>query len=310
MTAPNPAQEGRPNGLRAFFAVAGALLVLRVLVGEARVPDGVAPLLNLLSTVAFLAVPIVALFYASLHRWTPRLAAGFLVGGVAVHALSILIARQAMGPGIGRAILESVGQTGLMFWCVGLGALLGTLLKDGNLLLPIALFLAGFDVFLILTPTSLPQQIMQRSPEAFRAVAVQVPGVGIGPLAFVGPADFFFLAMFFVALHRFGMRTGATLKWVVPVLLAYVLVVVYLGHLSWGPIQLGALPALLPIGLTVLLVNARTFRLKADEWAATGVVAAVALGLAWLGYKNAVNARRTPTPPPVSSPSAPAPEAP
>lgn len=186
-----------------------------------------------------------------------------------------------------------------MLWTAGLGALLALLLKDRNMLLPVAAFLAGFDMFLVFAPTGPVQTLMAQAPETFRAVTYRVPTVGSPePIAFVGPADFIFLGLFFVALHRFGMRTRETLIWVVPALLAYLFVVILFGDATLGPVSLGALPALLPIGLVVLLVNRKEFRLTRSEKAATWAVVALAIGLAGYGLMLAQRqASKTPEPP-------------
>lgn len=286
------------RALRPYVAILAVLLVLRLVLPGIRLAPGPWVYgLNLLLTVGFVALPILALFRAAAFPWTSRTAGWFLGVGIAAHAGGVVLARLA-GPGPAGLALEAMAQTGLMVWTVGLGAFLALLIRDRNLLLPVALFLAGFDAFLILTPTSLPQQVMQRAPEVFQSVAVRVPGVGVSALAYVGPADLFFLAMFFIALHRFQMRVRETFRWVVPVLVAYLLVVIGLGSTSVAGIPLGALPALVPIGLTVLLVNRKEFRMTRDELIATWVVGLLALALAGYGYS-----RRLVAPPESVNPS-------
>jgi hypothetical protein len=303
--------KDRP-GVAAFWIVVGVLAVLRIAVAFWSVPVSFAMVSTVLLTVLFLGLPIWAVFQAARDRWTPGLAAVYLFFGVAMHAFGVVATRTFATRGFAEIAMNSVGQAGLMIWCLGLGALLTSLLKDKNLLLPVAIFLAGFDAFLILTPTSLPQQIMQKAPEVFKSVASQVPGmvqrageatVQAGPAVYVGPADLFFLSMFAIALHKFGMRVRETQRWVMPVLIVYLLVVLFFGGVSLGPVSLGALPALVPIGLTILLVNLREFQMKPDEKAATAVVAVLALALAGWGYSNALKAKRQTSP--LDAPSSP-----
>jgi len=301
---------GNPRALRPYLAILALLLVLRLVLPAVRLPMGPAVLaINLILTVVFVAMPILALFRAAGYPWTSTRAGAFLGIGVGMHLGGVLAARAA-GPGAFGIGLEALAQTGLMVWTVGLGALLALLLKDRNLLLPVAIFLAGFDAFLILTPTSLPQQVMQRAPELFQQVAVRIPGVGVSAMAYVGPADLFFLAMFFIALHRFGMRVRETYRWIVPVLVGYLMVVILLGEFRFAGVPLGSLPALVPIGITVLLVNRSEFQLTRDERQATWVVALIALALTAYGYRQSQLALQAPQPEPSPSVVVPVPSAP
>lgn len=286
--------EGRrEGGLGTFFAVLVALFLLRILAANLALPLAAAGLASLLATFVFVAAPILALFSAARFPWTARSALVFLVIGVALHAGGYLVAERVLGGrGIGAVILLSLGQAGLMLWCLGLGALVSQKISDKNLLLPISIFLAGFDAFLVFAPTGPTKVLVEQRPEVFEAVAMQVPRIptpetatgAVQALAYVGPADLFFLAMFFVALFRFDMRTRTTFLAILPVLFAYLLVVLFLGHVRLGPVSLAMLPALVPIGLTILIVNWREFRMTAQEKALTAVVGLLAVGLAAAGF--------------------------
>jgi hypothetical protein len=160
-----------------------------------------------------------------------------------------------------------------------LGALLATTLKEPNLIPPVAIFLAGFDMLAIFWPESPTQRILAAHPQMFQSIAASVPSITGGPLAYIGPADFFFLAMFFIALHRFRLRTGTTFKWMMLTLLLYIGIVICFGGVSIGPITLGMLPALVPIGIVTLLVNWPEFRLTAEEKWMTLVVACFSIAM-------------------------------
>ena len=162
-------------------------------------------------------------------------------------------------------------------WCVGLGALLATLIKDRNIIVPIAIFLVFLDCFLVFSPLGLTQVLMKAAPNFLPAIAAQIPvashqahGVKIAPGALAGPADFMFLAMFLVAIFKLNMQGKRTAMVVIPTLLVYMLIVNLL-HLS--------LPALVPIGCVVLIVNWKEFQLSKDEKLSTGLVALLGLGL-------------------------------
>lgn len=266
------------GGLSWFFGAIGTLALIRIALGFVWLPVGLLHVANLAVAALFLALPIVGLFFAANHPWRPATAWGFLVGGVAVHGLSIVVARNAPGAGpIVANLVGAAGQAGLATWCVGLGALLATLVKDKNILLPIAIFFAIYDKILVLTPVGVTQKIMEQAPEVLETVGMQIPAVqaeatggAVIPGAYVGPADLVFLGMFFIALFRFRMRTRETLRWMVPALVFYLFVVLFTGF---------SLPALVPIGLVLVLVNWREFRLNRDEKIATFGLAAVAIAV-------------------------------
>jgi hypothetical protein len=289
----------KSKGLWVFAGVLVLLMLLRISFAYAAVPLGVRDALNVLVTIVFVALPVFGLFMASKHDWTPKLGAWAVVAGLALHLGGALLARFVLREqGLGAVLLMTVGQTGLAVWCVGLGALLAALIKDKNLLLPVGAFLAGFDMLVVFMPSGPVNWGTRVRPEVIETVAYRVPTVGsVEPLAFIGPADFFFLAMFFVALHKFGMRSRQTLAWIVPVLIAYLLVVVLGRGVSLGPVPLSALPALLPIGLTVLAVNWGEFKLSKSEARQTLGVVVFAVALAALGLYMAISRPRQAGPP-------------
>jgi len=278
--------QKNPAPLRWFVVVLLALAALRVVLPLVQVPIPAAQVLSVLVTLVFLAAPILALYRAASFAWRATTAWAFVGVGLAVHGLAMLLNVTVQSPSLPlQGTIGALGQTGLILWTVGLGAALATMIKDKNLLLPVGLFLAGFDVFTVVSEFGITRQVLVQRPELFQSVAYQVPTVGSPePQAFVGPADMFFLAMFFVALYRFGMRARETFLWMLPALAAYLLIVIFFGHVQVGRVSLGALPALVPIGLVILLVNWREFSLTRTERVATLGVAAVALGLAILGF--------------------------
>lgn len=306
-TVPHPSRRFGP--LSVFFLVLLAVGLLRVLLGFVGVPLVLVGPASVAVTVIFVAAPILALFFVASKDWSWKLALAFVLGGGLVHGASILflspqtqmlLSQMTIGvPPLVLALVAALGQIGLVTWCTGLGALLVTLIKDKNLIIPIAIFLAAFDIFLVLTPAGPTQQILKSNPQIFESLAYQVPKVQaeaamgpVAPFAFIGPADFLFCAMFFVALFRFKMRTRQTLVALVPTLLVYLALAYFM-----------PLPALVPIGLVVLAINLPEFRLSRDEWAATGVVAAIGIGLILWGATR-------PAPPVEPSPKGGAPAVP
>jgi hypothetical protein len=292
------------SGTQAFLIVLFGLFMVRFTLPFLSVPVSLIGAISFLLAVAFVAIPVLALFAASSDQWKPKTSALFLVCGVILHVGGALAIRAGMKTGVLGSLLDATAQTGLMAWTAGLGVLVGSLIKDKNMLPPVAIFLAGFDMFLIFTPTSLPRKIMANAPEVFEAVASKVPMVvqqesgraGIEPGPSIGPADFIFLAMFFVCLFRFNMRPGVTLRWILPVLIGYLLIVLYAGHLTVGPISLGMLPALLPIGLTIFLVNRKEFQLNKEEKIGFWLATCISIALAGAGIYQASKAAKRGSP--------------
>jgi hypothetical protein len=299
---------------KTFLLAVLALFVVRLLLVFISVPVAAAAPISAVLGIIFVGFPILALFLASREPWPRGLAATILIIGIAMHVFGAVVPLPKLD-----GVLSAIGQSGLMLWCCGLGALLASIINDKNLLVPLSIFLAGFDAFLILNPDSLPRKIMEKSPGVFTKVAAQVPSIvqkapgvtGVAPSAFVGPADFIFLTMFFMALFKFRMRTSQTLTVMIPVLVAYLFTVVVFGSASIGPMSLSQLPALVPIGLVILLVNWKEFNLNKQELASTLVVAVMSVTLASYGFSRAAAARKSMTPEsqPVPSKPVPAPEA-
>jgi hypothetical protein len=282
---PSRPDPSLPGGIPLFLYSLGSLALLRVILGYVSMPLAWLPPVNLVLAVLFLAVPILAMFFGANAHWTGLKAGAFVAGGLIVQFGIILVGNSVPMPAPVAGVLIAIAQAALACWCVGLGALLATLVKEKNIILPIAIFLAAYDFFLVLTPWGFTQTLLKVAQPVFKKVAAQIPAVTSAPThglaapqAYVGMADLVFLAMFFIALFRFRMRTKATLYAVIPALVAYLLIVLFLGDVTLFGFSLSALPALVPIGLAVLLVNWAEFKLNRDEKISTVVLAVLAIG--------------------------------
>ena len=273
------ATQGSKRGIPIFFICILFLGVLRVFLQRLEVPLGVVPIANVLMCEIFLGIPLLALCYAAKDEWTPKTALMFLVGGVFTQLICVYLTKRVLhGPNVTADIVNAIGQVGLPVWCVGLGALLATLIKDKNLVVPIAIFLACFDMFLVFSPYGVTQMVIKQMPSVLPAIGAAIPVASatnpttgrVAAGSFAGPADFMFLAMFMIALFRFNLQARRTVMVVIPTLLFYMLIV---GLFHW------ALPALLPIGACVLIVNWKSFNLSKDEKISTALVAALGIGL-------------------------------
>ncbi len=276
-----PKEERGCLGLRTFFLVLAVLALSNVALALIPFPKSAIPLVGTLVGVIFLSLPIYGLFRGGDHRWTPKLAGAFIAGGLIVHFGLIFAIQARIFPGVSGSIAGATSQIGLMVWCIGLGALLATkAIREPNLILPVSIFLIGFDILLVLTPIGTVNQVLSKAPQIFERIAYVVPKVSdtstfgpVGAAAFIGPADFVFLAMFFICLYRFGMNARGTMIALIPVLIGYMAAVRFLGPL----------PALPPIAICVLAVNARYFKMKKDETIATVFVAILMAGLIIFG---------------------------
>jgi hypothetical protein len=276
--------------------VVAALFLLRLFFGFVSFPVGVAYVLTLFSAVLFVGLPIYAMFRAASHGWTVKGALLFVLAGAALHVGGALLARYASGVATtGEVVYMAIVQTGILAWTLGVGVLLSLKIGDKNLMIPIAIFLVGFDMFLVFNPESPTRRMLENVPVVTESVLATVPQAksqeapkaGVQNLAQVGPADLLFAAAFFALMFRFNMNARKTVAWMVPVLVLYLLVVVFAGDARIGPLSLGMLPAMVPIGLTVLLVNWREFKLQGQEIAGVVLVTVLAAGLAWFGIYRA-----------------------
>ena len=286
--------------LWAFLGILIGLSALSTFLWVSRFPIKMLPLIEGAETVAILALSVWALFRAASVGWTLRLSLLMVGAGVAWHIAMVYVGVKVLGGvGFGAELALSLKNVGLFAWCVGLGALLTGKIKDKNMLIPISIALVALDVFLVLTPIGPVKIVLQTMPEIPKAMALNLPKVSATPgsapavpFAFIGPADFVFMSMFFIALYKFEMNVRRTAIALVPAMLVYMLLALVVGDV----------PLLVPIGLTVLAVNWPEFKLNGEEWASTALIAALAGGLIWYGATRKPSA---PEPQVESSPSAP-----
>ncbi len=292
--------------MRDYALVVALLFLLRIALAFVVLPVIVAYAFSVVMTVVFVGLPIYALFRASSSIWSFKRALGFVGTGVALHVLAVVIGSYAP-PGGGTVVLAAVQQTGILLWTLGIGTVLGLWIKDKNMMIPVAIFLIGFDMFLVFNPEAPTAKFMREHPELASEIVATVPQVNdartpvgtVQNLAYIGPADFLFSAAFFLLIHKFGMRARRTILFLVPVLAVYLLVAVFFGKFAIGPLSLAMLPAMVPIGLTVLIVNRREFRLASQEIVGIVLVSILSVGLAGYGVYRASQVKDTTTGQPI-----------
>lgn len=286
------------NPLLWFFGSVALLFLLRTGLAFVSMPPTAALIASIFTTAIFIVIPFAGLFCGASFDWKPSKAWILLLSGVVLHAGAFVILRQVKVDPLSGLTLQNFMQLGMLFWTLGLGVLVSILIKEKNMLLPVAIFLAGMDALLILTPFTPQARIAAENPDIIGNIGLRVPevrvatpgvpqaAIAINDIGFVGPADLFISAMFFAALFRYGMRAKQTAIWLIPVLIGY-LFLVLLTHIP--------LPALVPIGLTALIVNWKEFKLLKDEKIATWVVSAIAIAMAAYGaYAKATYKPPTP----------------
>lgn len=289
------------GGWKVMAALLSIFVLLRLAVEGLRFPVAWLGLINILVSLLFLVLPVMALYCGASERWNWKSALAMLVTGVAVQFSGAVVA-SLITIKLYAGLVFTFSQIGLVLWCLGLGALIATIIKDKNLLLPLGIFLAVFDMWLVFVPEGPVRKVVEQNQSKLASIAWVAPKAAAAPtegraadLLYIGPADFLFLSMFFVALFRFNMRTQSTFKAMLPTLAIYLLTVLLFGNVVIGPIRLGALPALLPIGLVVLLTNWREFKLSKDEKQTTVALTVIALGV--LIWRFIVAGHPAPTPP-------------
>lgn len=151
------------------------------------------------------------------------------------------------------------------------GYLLSFILRNPNIILPVAGFAVYMDIWTVMAgPTG---RALERAPHVVQAVSAALPdpggaSAGFAPIAYIGPADFIFVAMFLGALTRLKMEPNRTFWILFPALTIGMLAV-----LTGLPIP--GLPALVLIGPVSIIANRKHFKLKQDEWIAIAVVGAL-----------------------------------
>lgn len=189
--------------------------------------------------------------------------------GVAV-ALTVLLMTVKLSA-FGALLAFAIRDIGLMFFALSLGYAISTIVREPNVLLPVAIFAALVDFWSVnYGPLGM---LLATRPEVVEAAAVQMPVVGrMMPVSVIGVGDFVFLALYFAVMHRFRMNVRGAF-WLGFFLLTLTMLAVIL--VDW----LSAVPALVPIGIAVLVANRKHIRLKRDEVISTLLVGIVLVTL-------------------------------
>ena len=141
------------------------------------------------------------------------------------------------------------------------GTILARIIKEKNLLLPVALVAMPIDYVGAMTAVGFTHGVLKHAPKVVQSVSVPVPAVSsatsIGPIAFIGPGDVLFMALFFAVVQNFRLNDRGTFWWMYGLLTAAMLAVLLVPNFN--------VAALVPMGIAVLIANWRAFQLSRDE---------------------------------------------
>lgn len=238
-----------------FALLAGLIFALGVAVPLVPVPVEFLRIGSIISSVLFVSLPIALIFVACGFRWSPLSAGISLLCSLVFFGVCYWLLRERIGE---IALVGALNQLAVLGWASSLGILIATSLRDKNLIFPISLVLVTVDLIAVFAPSGTVKQALssEKGKAIFDAVSFKIPQFGhAAPFAQIGPADFLFIAMFFALMYRFGMRTRETALAMIPTLVVYLLVA----------LMVGPLPALVPVGLVVLIVNRKEFSMSRAE---------------------------------------------
>ncbi len=192
------------------------LFIYALLIGVPQVSFGkYTGLVSILATLVFTVLSVILVTQVARLRlgWPAELIGIILAGGL------WQVADWGAGKGdLARLYLGAAAGIAFIFLCVLGGRLLSRLLRDRNILLPVAGVAILADIFTVaIGPTA---KALEHAPKLVEKFSVGLPEAGsaAGPagakglamLASMGIGDFVFLALFFTAAARFGfsLRRG------------------------------------------------------------------------------------------------------
>lgn len=165
-----------------------------------------------------------------------------------------------------RTVVSAASGVSFLLACIFAGRLLALIVRERNILLPVALVAGLADIFTVFAgPTG---KALEKAPKLVEKLSVAIPQMGsaAGPagaqglthVATAGLGDFIFLAFFLAAVWRLGLRYRATVWGILVATAMGMLAVLLLPRIP-------ALP-LLPFIVTGFLVaNTGAFNLTRSE---------------------------------------------
>ena len=276
---PPPSQARRPAqtaGL-ALLAYLAFNLLLPLIPPPHHPTLGLVIGLVLLSTVAFMLLQLWLSQAVVNLRPRPLVCVGLSLLLAALWLLDFVYLRHPQRLPVPVFIFQIGLGLSITLGCTFLGILLSRIIREPNVLLPVALIAMPIDYLGAMTSIGFTNQIVHQHPSVVPAISIPVPAVGaahhggLHPIGFIGPGDALFMAFFFAVVLRLNMNVRGTFWWMYGLLTLTMLIVL-------SPFGFN-IAALVPMGLAVLIANFRYFKLKREEVFATIYAALLILTL-------------------------------
>lgn len=157
------------------------------------------------------------------------------------------------------AFVLMIRDMSLMIFAASLGCIISFIIREPNIVIPVALFAAVVDYWGVTAgPLSV---VLTKKPAILDAVSIHMPvPIVNAPGTLIGLGDFVFLGIFFSILYRFALNTKLSF-WLGFVFLTVTMFIVTAVDV--------AIPALVPMGAAIIIANYRAIELKREEKLAT-----------------------------------------
>ena len=177
-----------------------------------------------------------------------------------------------------RDLQDLVGNVALILWAVLIGRMVSRIIREGKLLLPVAVIASLVDIFTVFW--GFVGHAAEKAPHVVQALSAQAPAVEVAKqvnapiLTYIGIGDFLFIAMFLSVALRYALPASRAM-WAafVSMLVAALVLTIF------APPGIPGLPF---ISVAVLLVTRRYFTFTAEEKRALVVAGAIVLAIAAL----------------------------
>jgi len=262
-----------------------------------RLPVIALALLALVVAIGTLLFSLLLVLSISRLRVRPWAEVAWLFGMLALFVFArpdaaAIVGRWLGDPAGGKRIAEFltitpeqalIGNAALILWAVFLGRLVSRVIREGKLLLPVAVVASIADTITVFY--GLVAHMVREAPEVVRTFSTQAPvpppsAISMPVLTSVGLGDFLFLAMFLTVAVRYSMNA---VKGMWAALVA--MLVAPLAFLLWP--EAPGMPGLPFISLAVLGTNWRHLTFTRDEKRALTVVGTLVLAVsAWVLWRH------------------------
>lgn len=165
-------------------------------------------------------------------------------------------------------LAQPLGGIALLLSSAFLGCVVGVIIREPNITLPIALVTPVIDFWTVnFGPV---KQVLEGAPHQLPNVSAAIPGtVHLQPIAFIGAGDFLFMALFLSVAQRLDMNTRRT-AWLFFGLVSLAMLMIIGLNFTAG------VPGMVVIALGFVAANLRHFKLSRQEAAITFGIAALA----------------------------------